>query len=162
MTVPPLKSAQTDNAVAQSLQKVLSGTYGLYLATHNYHWNVEGAKFIPLHTLFEGQYKELFLAIDLIAERIRALGIYALPFEEDNVTSISKMISNPLNKETDANLRADRMVNNLVALTGAVINLCQTAKEEAQDAEDDETENLMIERITTHQKALWILESTLK
>lgn len=162
MTEQSYESARADNAVVQSLQKTLSGTYGLYLATHNYHWNVEGAKFVSLHTLFEDQYKELFLAIDLIAERIRVLGKYALPFEEDNVTTISKMISNPLNKETDANLRADRMVHNLVALTGDVINLCQTAKEEAQDAEDDETENLMIERITAHQKALWKLESILK
>jgi starvation-inducible DNA-binding protein len=161
-TTTPHKSTQTSDAVAQALQEVLEGTYGLYLATHNYHWNVEGEKFVTLHTLFEGQYNELFLAVDLVAERIRALGKYALPFEGDNIIKISKMISNPLNKETDANLRADRMVLNLTTLTGDLINICRAAKEEALNAEDDETGSLIIERITAHQKALWMLESTLK
>jgi len=161
-TPPRELTTKTDHAVAESLQKVLAGTYGLYLVTHNYHWNVEGEKFVPLHSLFEGQYNELYLAVDLIAERIRALGYYALPFEGENVTQISKMTANPLNKETESYLRADRMVHNLVALSGNVIDLCQVAKGEAQEAEDDETENLLIERITAHEKALWRLTSTLK
>ena len=156
------KSTQTDNAVAHALQKVLAGTYGLYMVTHNYHWNVEGDNFAPLHALFERQYNELFLAIDLIAERIRALGVYVSPFEKENLVQLSRMISLCENKDTKANLHAERMVSNLVTLTGDVIRLCQSAKEKAQNAEDGETENLMVELITAHQKALWMLESTLK
>jgi starvation-inducible DNA-binding protein len=162
-TVTALHSfTQTDNAVAPALQKVLAGTYGLYMVTHNYHWNVEGDNFAPLHALFERQYNELFLAIDLIAERIRALGAYVSPFEKENLVQLSRMISHCENKDTKANLHADRMVSNLITLTGDIIKLCQAAKEKAQHAEDGETENLMVELITAHQKALWMLESTLK
>jgi starvation-inducible DNA-binding protein len=156
------KSAQTDNAVAPALQKVLAGSYGLYLVTHNYHWNVEGEKFVPLHALFDKQYNELFLAIDLIAERIRALGAYVSPFGEENLVQLSRMTSACPNKDAKVCMPAEHMVSNLVKLTGDVINLCQFAKEKAHRAEDGETENLMIELITAHQKALWMLESTLK
>jgi starvation-inducible DNA-binding protein len=148
--------------VAAALQRVLANTYGLYLATHNYHWNVEGRNFASLHSLFGAQYNELFLAIDVIAERIRALGEYALPFEGDNITHISSMTSNALNKETDAEARTDRMIHNLMALTDDVIESCQSAKEEAQDVEDNETEDMMITRISAHQNSLWMLGSILK
>lgn len=152
---------QSDNPVTTVLQEVLASTYGLYLATHNYHWNVEGQNFGPLHALFDSQYNELFIAVDTIAERIRALNDYALPFEGDSMLQLTKMTSNSLNKETDANERALRMVHNLVSLTEAVVSSCQNAKLEARSAEDDESENLMIERITVHQKALWMLRSYL-
>ncbi|MBY0427722.1 MAG: DNA starvation/stationary phase protection protein, partial [Alphaproteobacteria bacterium] len=138
----------TENAVTLALQDVLANTYGLYLATHNYHWNVEGEKFVPLHALFNSQYNELFIAIDEIAERIRTLGEYALPFEGENIINLLKTVSNPLNKETDANARANRMVHNLIALNDEVINSCQVAKEACQEVYDDESENVMIERIT--------------
>ena len=152
----------SNNAVSQALQSVLANTYGLYLATHNYHWNVEGSQFLPLHTLFERQYNELFLAVDTIAERIRALGDYALPFEGENVIQISRMTSNALNKETAADDRADRMLENLIELNESVIKSCQASKKIAQNVRDDESENVLIERITAHQKALWMLESALK
>ena len=159
-TLYPPKHA--NSAVSQSLQSVLANTYGLYLATHNYHWNVEGPNFFALHTLFEGQYNQLFLAIDAIAERIRALGDYALPFEAENIIQISKMTSNALNKETAANDRANRMLQNLVELNEAVVKSCEASKKIAQNVRDDESENLMVERITVHQKALWMLGSVLK
>ena len=152
----------SNDAVSQTLQSVLANTYGLYLATHNYHWNVEGKNFVSLHTLFEGQYNELFLAIDAIAERIRALGDYALPFEGESVVQISKMTSNALNKETAADDRADRMLQNLIELNETVIKSCQASKKVTQNVRDDESENLMIERITAHQKALWMLQSASK
>lgn len=153
---------QSNNPVIEALQDVLTSTYGLYLATHNYHWNVEGTNFSPLHKLFDEQYNELFESIDGIAERIRALDDYALPFEGDNLLSILKTTSNSLNKETDANARADRMVHNLMTLNEAVVKSCQTVKKYAQKAQDDETENLMVERITAHQKAMWMLRSISK
>lgn len=153
---------QSNNAVTMTLQDVLTSTYGLYLATHNYHWNVEGENFVPLHKLFDEQYNELFKSIDDIAERIRALDDYALPFEGDNLVKILSTTSNSLNKETDANSRATRMVHNLMTLNEEVVKACQTAKKSAQKAQDDETENLMVERITAHQKAMWMLRSIAK
>lgn len=157
-----LQPRHSNDAVSKTLQNVLASTYGLYLATHNYHWNVEGSKFVQLHTLFESQYNALFQAVDLIAERIRALGDYALPFEGDSIIQISKMTSNALNKETAADDRADRMVQNLIELNEAVIKSCQASKKIAQNVRDDESENMLVERITAHQKALWMLSSVLK
>ncbi len=143
---------QADKVVVQGLQDVLTSTYGVYLATHNYHWNIEGTQFVSLHGLFDQQYNALFQAIDVIAERIRALGEYALPFEGDNIVQALKSISNALNKETDANARGHRMVQNLLVLNEETVAACQKAKHSAQKVDDDETENLMVERITAHQK----------
>lgn len=156
------KPAEATSSVSESLQNVLTNTYGLYLATHNYHWNVEGPQFIELHKLFEGQYNELFQAIDVIAERIRTLNVYALPFEGDEITEILKTTSNAMNKETKADARAIRMVHNLIEMNESVIESCQAAKKEAQGANDDETVDITVQRITVHQKALWMLRSIVK
>src|SRR3954469_1542273 len=63
--------------IAQGLSRLLADTYTLYLKTHNFHWNVTGPMFQTLHLMFEAQYNELALAVDLVAERIRALGFPA-------------------------------------------------------------------------------------
>ncbi len=60
--------------IVQGLSRVLADTYTLYLKTHNFHWNVEGPMFNTLHLMFMDEYTELWNALDLIAERIRALG----------------------------------------------------------------------------------------
>ncbi len=156
------KAKEATTPVSESLQNVLTNTYGLYLATHNYHWNVEGPRFVDLHKLFDEQYNELFQAVDVIAERIRALDSYALPFEGKEIMDILKTTSNAMNKETDADARAIRMVHNLIEMNESVIESCQSAKKEAQMAKDDESENLMVERITAQQKALWMLRSIVK
>jgi starvation-inducible DNA-binding protein len=150
------------NAAIRALQDVLSSTYGLLLVTHNYHWNVEGKNFIPLHKLFEDNYNELFEAVDEIAERIRALGYYALPFEGGDIMDVSKMTSNALNKETHADERANRMINNLIALNQSVVEKCQFAKKPSQESDDDESVDLMVRRIIVHQKTLWMLNSIAK
>jgi starvation-inducible DNA-binding protein len=156
------KAQQAATPVTDDLQNVLSSTYGLYLATHNYHWNVEGPEFVSLHKLFDEQYNELFQAVDGIAERIRMLGAYALPFEGDKIIGILKTTPNALNKETGANARATGMVHNLIEMNENVVKSCQSAKKEAQTQNDDESENLMVERITAHQKALWMLKSIIR
>ena len=63
--------------IAAGLSRLLADNYTLYLKTHNFHWNVTGPMFNTLHLMFEQQYNELALAVDLIAERIRALGFPA-------------------------------------------------------------------------------------
>ena len=156
------RSVQSHNPLTESMQKILASTYGLYLMTHNYHWNVEDERFYALHKMFEDQYNELFQAIDVIAERIRALGVYALPFEGEDILEISQTMSNALNKETDVGSRSDRMVFNLMNLNESVVKNCQAAKKLSQDTHDDETENLIVERISAHQKAVWMLRSSLK
>ena len=68
---------ETRKEIADGLSRVLADTYTLYLKTHNYHWNVTGPLFNTLHLMFETQYNELWIAVDLIAERIRSLGEFA-------------------------------------------------------------------------------------
>jgi starvation-inducible DNA-binding protein len=156
------KPKESENPVSKNLQQVLANTYGLYLATHNYHWNVEGLHFVALHELFSDQYNELFESIDVIAERIRSLGFYALPFEGSEILNTLQTTSNAMNKEADANARASRMVHNLIEMNDSVIESCQSTKKECQNSNDDESEDLMIGRITTHQKAIWMLKSIIK
>jgi starvation-inducible DNA-binding protein len=151
-----------NSPVTKTLQEVLTGTYGLYLTTHNYHWNVEGIHFVPFHMLFDAQYNELFKAVDLLAERIRSLNDYALPFEGDDILQSLKTTSNALNKENNANDRALRMVHNLIMLHEAVIKSCQLSKIACQKNNDEESDNLLVERITVHQKAIWMLKSIVK
>ena len=152
----------SDSPVTAALQNVLAETYGLYLATHNYHWNIEGENFLPLHAMFGEQYNALIEAVDNIAERIRALGDYALPFEGNNILEGLKLTSNALNKEAVASDRAKRMIHNLIELQDAVIESCNNAKAEARKNHDEESENLMVERITQHQKSNWMLHSIVK
>lgn len=156
------KSAPSASPVAAALQGVLKDTYALYLATHNYHWNVEGHNFVGLHTLFETQYNELFMAIDTLAERLRALDVYALPNHYEDVLKAFLSLSNPLNKATNKGDVADRMVQNLLELNAKVVDSAQAAKRAAEKAGDDETQDMMVERIQVHQKASWMLRSIIK
>lgn len=157
-TIPPAAA----ESVAQALQHVLKDTYGLYFLTHNYHWNVEGPRFAELHVLFEQQYTELFGAVDTIAEHIRTLGVYALPGHYEEILLHAKDIPNPLNKEEGADAVADWMVSNLASLHESLIQCAQKAKRAAQEAQDDESVDLMVERIRVHQKAAWMLKSIIK
>src|SRR6266513_589437 len=70
-------SKENREQIVEGLSRLLADTYTLYLKTHNFHWNVTGPMFQTLHLMFETQYNELALAVDLIAERIRALGFPA-------------------------------------------------------------------------------------
>jgi starvation-inducible DNA-binding protein len=158
----PIDSMARSRPTADSLQDVLANTYALYLATHHCHWNVEGSKFVQLHKVFEEQYNALFKSIDFIAERIRALDHYALPFEGDRLAKISGLAADALGTESSADQRADRMVHNLIALHRRVIESCQVAKSQSRMAKDDESENLMTERITAHQQSIWMLRSIIK
>lgn len=153
---------KVSDPVAKALQATLVDTYGLFLATHNYHWNVEGPHFASLHQMFEGQYTELFTAIDEIAERIRALGDYALPFESTEIVGQIKNISNPLTAKKDADSRARLMVTNLITMNENVIQSAQKTKKAAQDNDDNETEDMMIARIQVHQKTAWMLGALLQ
>lgn len=140
-------------AIARDLGKLLADTYTLMLKTHNYHWNVTGPYFQSLHTLFETQYNELFLAVDLIAERIRALGQKSPGsyWQFAELTAIKEARSTPAALEMVKELMAD---NERVA---------QTARDifpVASKAKDEATVDLLNQRLNTHQKAAWMLRST--
>jgi starvation-inducible DNA-binding protein len=139
-------------SVCKELNKLLADSYLLYLKTQNYHWNVEGNMFQSLHVLFEQQYQELTQAIDIIAERIRALGEFA----PGSLTAFSKISSI---KEESAIPSADEMIHNLVHGNEAVVTTARAIITLADDCEDEVTTDLMIERMQVHEKNAWMLRS---
>ena len=145
-------SEKDRKAVCKGLNKLLADSYLLYLKTQNYHWNVTGKMFQSLHTLFEEQYLEQAAAIDVVAERIRALGEYA----PGSFAAFSKVSSI---KEETAIPSADEMIHNLVQGNEAVVTTAREIVALADECEDDVTTDLMIERMQIHEKNAWMLRS---
>ena len=141
--------------VVTALRQVVADTYALIGQTHICHWNVRGPSFFSLHTAFEEQYNELFVAVDEIAERIRALGALA-PGGLSNLASIAGI------DEIDEDARAQDMVAHLVQANQKLLGDLRTARDSAADAGDSESEDLMISRIQVHEKTSWMLRSYLE
>lgn len=144
----------SNKPVTEALKKMLADTYTLQLKTQNYHWNVEGRHFSTLHTLFETQYTELFAAVDLIAERIRALNEKA----PGTYAEFSKLASI---KEGSTELDENGMVRDLYESNAQLSQNAAKALSVAEKAGDASTVDLLTQRITTHDKAAWILKSSL-
>lgn len=140
--------------IATGLKKVLADTYTLYLKTHNYHWNVTGPMFQTLHLLFMEQYTELWNSVDLIAERIRALGVYAPGSYGDfaKLTSIKDDAGVPKDKE---------MIKNLVEGHESVIRTARSVFPTAEKSSDEATVDLLTQRLQIHEKTAWMLRSLL-
>lgn len=140
--------------VVQELSKVLADSFALYLKTHGYHWNVRGPEFFSYHTLLEVQYRELWAALDDIAERIRALGEFAPQAQSTfaNLTSI---------KDGDPEKDAPTMLKELMKDHETVIATCRAALTVADDDGDDVSVDLLTQRLAAHEKSAWMLRSTL-
>jgi starvation-inducible DNA-binding protein len=141
--------------IAQHLSKVLADSCTLYLKTHNYHWNVTGPMFQTLHLMFEQHYNELALAVDAIAERIRALGFPA-PATYRQFSSLSSI------KEEDVIPKAQEMIRLLVEGHEAVARTARTAFGIAEAAHDQPTCDLLTQRLQIHEKTAWMLRSLLE
>jgi starvation-inducible DNA-binding protein len=141
--------------ISQGLSKFLADTYTLYLKSHNFHWNVVGPMFQTLHLMFEQHYNELWTAVDLIAERIRALGVLApgTYAEFSTLTSI---------KEEKGDLKAEDMVRSLVEAHEAVIRTARHVFPLAEKAQDQVTMDLLTQRMQVHEKTAWMLRSLLE
>ena len=141
-------------AISTDLGRVLADTYTLYLKTHNYHWNVTGPMFNTLHLMFEEQYNELWVAIDLIAERIRSLGAFA-PGSSAQFAQLTSIT------EADGVPTAEAMLADLVAGHEAVVRTARTVFTAAEAAGDQSTADLLTQRIQVHEKTAWMLRSML-
>ena len=141
--------------VADSLGKLLADSYTLYLKTHNFHWNVTGPMFTTLHTLFETEYTELALAVDEIAERMRALGAPA-PGSYREFGSLTAI------KEAEGVPPAIEMVRVLVADQETVSRAAQAVIKASEKAGDDATADLGVRRVQIHEKNAWMLRSHLE
>jgi len=140
--------------IVQGLSKVLADSYTLYLKTHNYHWNVVGPMFLSLHAMFEVEYTELALAVDEIAERIRALGAPA-PASYHQFAALTVV-------PEDADLPdAPEMVRRLVSSHEATARTIRTLMPLAEGAPDQVTVDLLVRRLDVHEKAAWMLRSIL-
>jgi starvation-inducible DNA-binding protein len=141
--------------ISNGLSRLLADTYTLYLKTHNYHWNVTGPMFQTLHLMFEQQYNELSLAVDLIAERIRALGFYA-PGSYRTYGSLTSIA------EEDGVPSAREMIRKLLEGHEAVARTARSVFKPAEFANDQASADLLTQRIQIHEKAAWMLRSLLE
>ena len=139
----------------EALSRLLADSYTLYLKTHNFHWNVKGPMFTTLHTLFETQYTELALAVDEIAERIRAVGAVA----PGSYAAFARLTGI---KESETPPSAVEMVEALAADQDAVVRSASAVLEAAQAAHDEVSADLAIQRMQVHEKAAWMLRSHLE
>lgn len=141
--------------IGEGLARFLADTYTLYLKTHNFHWNVTGPQFNDLHAMFMVQYTELWNAVDLVAERMRALGLPA----PGTYREFAKLTVIP---EADGVPKAMDMVRQLVDGHEAV---CRTARDVfpiAEAANDQVTVDLLTQRLQVHEKTAWMLRSLLE
>ena len=141
--------------IAEGLSRLLADTYTLYLKTHNFHWNVTGPMFTTLHTLFEEQYTELATAVDVIAERIRALGVPA-PGSYKQFAELSSV------KEETGNPPAKDMIRQLVEGQETVVRTARSAFPRVEKANDEPTADLLTQRMQIHEKNAWMLRSLLE
>lgn len=142
-------------AIAEGLSRMLADTYTLYLKTHNFHWNVTGPMFQTLHLMFEQQYNELALAVDLVAERIRALG-HPAPGSYAQFSMLSSVT-----EETGVP-RAEDMIRQLVQGQEALVRTARSVFATAEKASDQVTIDLLTQRMQVHEKTAWMLRSLLE
>jgi starvation-inducible DNA-binding protein len=148
-------SEKERKAIANGLSSLLADSYTLYLKTHNYHWNVTGPMFNTLHLMFEAQYTELAVAVDVIAERIRALGFPA-PGTYKAYARLSTI------KEVDGVPGAQEMIADLVKGQEAVVRTARSVFKVVEKANDQPSADLLTQRMQVHEKTAWMLRSLLE
>jgi len=148
-------SAKDRQRIVGGLSRLLADTFTLYLKTHNFHWNVTGPMFNTLHLMFETQYNELWLALDLIAERIRSLG-YPAPATFAEYGRLASV------KETPGQPKAEDMVRLLVEGNEAVARTARAMFPSVEKADDEPTADLLTQRMQIHEKNAWMLRSLLE
>lgn len=142
-------------AIASGLARVLADSYTLYLKTHKYHWNVTGPMFQTLHAMFEVQYTELAMAVDEIAERIRALGALS----PGSYREFVELTSIP---EDEDDPDAVTMIRRLVEAQEAVVRTARGVFPAANEGDDQVTADLLTQRMQVHEKTAWMLRSLLE
>lgn len=141
--------------VADGLSRMLADTYTLYLKTHNFHWNVTGPMFQTLHLMFMTQYNEIWMAVDLVAERIRALGFPA-PGSYAQFAALTSI------KDSEGVPKAKDMIRQLVEGQEAVVRTARDVLPIAEKAGDQPTVDLLSARMEVHEKNAWMLRSLLE
>ena len=141
--------------IAEGLSNLLADRYTLYMMTHNFHWNVKGPQFNTLHTMFMTQYTEQWAALDVIAERIRALG-YPAP------GTYSEFIKRASIKEVNGVPKAEDMIRHLVKAQEATAKTARKLFPVVDASNDQPTADVLTQRIDVHEKTAWMLRSLLE
>ena len=147
-------SEESRGNIAAGLSGLLADSYTLYLMTHNFHWNVTGPMFNTLHLMFMGQYTEQWNALDLIAERIRALG-HPAPGTYKEFVKLASI------REVEGQPRALDMVRHLVAAQEATARTARKLFPLVDKANDQPSADLLTQRLEVHEKTAWMLRSLL-
>ncbi len=148
-------SSDDRKKIVQGLSELLADSYTLYLMTHNFHWNVTGPQFNSLHLMFMGQYTEQWNALDIIAERIRALGHPAPGTYKEFVKLASIKEVEGVPKDTD-------MILHLVEAQEATARTARKLFPVVDAANDQPTADLLTQRLEVHEKTAWMLRSLLE
>ncbi|MBS1227946.1 MAG: Ferritin Dps family protein [Proteobacteria bacterium] len=141
--------------IVRGLSALLADSYTLYLMTHNFHWNVTGPQFNSLHLMFMGQYTEQWNALDIIAERIRALG-HPAPGTYKEFVKLASI------KEVDGVPKTNDMIRHLVAAQEATARTARKLFPVVEAANDQPTADLLTQRLEIHEKTAWMLRSLLE
>jgi starvation-inducible DNA-binding protein len=148
-------SADERRKIAQGLSALLADSCTLYLMPHNFHWNVTGPRFNSLHQMFMAQYTEQWSALDVMAERIRALG-HAAPGTYKEFVKLASL------KEVEGVPNADEMVRHLVAAQEATARTARRLYPVVEAANDQPTADVLTQRLEVHEKTAWMLRSLLE
>ncbi len=140
-------------SVAEALNATLADTYSLYMKTHAYHWNVTGPQFHTLHIMFEQQYNEMWMALDEIAERVRALGVFA-PMSGKQFADLSAIDNAEASPPA-----ASKMITQLLDGHETLIKRARQGLATAEDAGDAASADLLTVRIQIHEKTAWMLRA---
>jgi len=140
--------------IAEGLSRLLADSYTLYLQTQNFHWNITGAMFGSLHLMSDMQYKELAVAIDEIAERVRALGI-VVPATFHEFAELASI------KESRGVMTPEKMIEGLIDGQEAIVRLTRIVSKVTTASHDDASTDLLIKRTIVHEKNAWMLRSFL-
>lgn len=146
---------KTRAKIAEGLARLLADSYTLYIKTHGFHWNVTGPMFNTLHLMFMDQYTELWNSLDLIAERIRALGHYA-PGSYAQFAAFSSI------PEETGVPNATGMIQQLIAGQEAIVRTARALFPVVDKASDEPTADLLTQRLQIHEKNAWMLRSLLE
>ena len=141
--------------IARGLSALLADSYTLYLMTHNFHWNVTGPMFNTLHLMFMDQYTEQWNALDLIAERIRALG-HPAPGTYSEFVKLASI------EEVQGVPKATDMIRHLVTAQEATARTARRLFPLVEGANDQPTADLLTQRLEVHEKTAWMLRSLLE
>ncbi len=149
-------TTQKSSAVTEGLQTLLADSYALMAQTHLAHWNVQGPSFFQLHIAFQAQYEELFTAIDEVAERLRALDVLA----PGGLKTLGKLSG--IHEQSVTATPAKDFVAHLIESHELLVGNAFALRKVCEEAGDLETQDIVIKRIQTHEKTLWMLKSFLK